>query len=127
MLLATSALLGARSLLHRALAFPGAFCLDAAGVRFVLGCVLQVSIAWRALRCPYRVLPILLEMFQGLGGEKTACPVHPATGAKQGIQRSIHVPQDTIALEVTSVTKAISWHLRNALRTLTANAPELRV
>lgn len=49
MLLATSASLGARSLLHRALAFPGAFCLDAAGARCVLGCVLQVRETLRSV------------------------------------------------------------------------------
>lgn len=43
-LLDTSALLAALSLLHRATAFPGASCLGAAGVRCVQGCVLQVSV-----------------------------------------------------------------------------------
>lgn len=43
MLLDTSALLGALNLLHRATAFRGASCLDAAGARCVQDCALQVS------------------------------------------------------------------------------------
>lgn len=43
MLLGTSALLGALSLLRRATASPGASSPGAAGVRCAQGCVLQVS------------------------------------------------------------------------------------
>lgn len=53
-------------------------------------------------------------MFQGLGGKKTACPVHPAAGAKQvgtwgndegeGMRVAFHVSLNLVRLALVSDT-----------------------
>lgn len=45
--------------------------------------LLQVSTAWRALRCPPRVLPTLSGLCQGLPGGRIAFPAPLAAGANQ--------------------------------------------